>query len=99
MNLLASINCKVADVSDAVSPYCHVSFVNASENDSPQSRTFTQAGESVPFEIPHLIFGVDLTDMMRLFHEQSQAFFRGEAADLNLEMDKDEINRNLRRRP
>jgi hypothetical protein len=62
MNLLAAINRKVAAKTVTVSPPCHVSYVNGDDTTGPTSRTFTEPGESVPFEMPMLLFGIDLTD-------------------------------------
>jgi hypothetical protein len=97
MNLLAAINRKVADKTDTVSSFCHVSYINADDTTSPTSRTFTKPGESVPFEMPMLLFGIDLTDMMRDFWERSQEFFKtGKQLDGPPD---DEINKGLQRRP
>jgi hypothetical protein len=97
MNLLAAINRKVAARTDTVSPHCHVSYINGDDTTGPTSRTFTEPGESVPFEMPMLLFGIDLTDMMRAFHAQSEAFFKtGKQMD---PLSAEEMNRGLQRRP
>jgi hypothetical protein len=99
MNLLAAINRKVAAKAPAVSPHCHVSYVNANDSTSPTSRTFTKPGESVPFEMPILLFGIDLTQMTRAFHASSQEFFRTKDATTVKPLDEAEMNEGLKRRP
>lgn len=97
MNLLAAINRKVAANTDTVSPHCHVSYINGDDSTGPTSRAFTQPGESVPFEMPMLLFGIDLTDFTRDFMERSQEFFKmGKPMD---PVDTDAINKGLQRRP
>jgi hypothetical protein len=97
MNLLAAINRKVAAGTSSVSPHSHVSYINGDNTTGPTSRTFTQPGESVPFEMPMLLFGIDLTDMMGAFQEQSAAFFKtGKQMD---PLSNEEMNRGLQRRP
>jgi len=97
MNLLATINRRVAAVDDTVSPFCHVSFVSTNERYPSGSKVFLEGGETVPFEMPVLIFGIDLTDMARRFHERAQAIFRGETPPDDL--DPQAINQGLKRRP
>jgi hypothetical protein len=99
MNLLAAINRKVAAKTSTVSPHCHVSYINADDSTSPTSRSFTQSGESVPFEMPVLLFGIDLTDMTRAFHEGSAEFFRTKDATTIQLLDEAAINEGLKRRP
>lgn len=81
-----------------VSPFCHVSFINSDDRFGPTSHTFTETGEAVPFEMPMLLGGLDLTDLMRDFHRNSQALFKGEISALP-EGDTDKMNQNLKRRP
>lgn len=96
MRLLASINRSVAAKEQTVSPYCYVSFINADAGTSPTSQAFVEHGEEVPFEMPILLFGLDLTDMMRNFHEASRAWRRGDISDFDPPMPSDE---EFRRRP
>src|SRR5271166_881178 len=71
MKLLASVNRRVAD--KTVSPYCHVAFIPASDyfttgDDStrgPQSQTFVEHGESVPFKMPLITDALRLTSPQR----------------------------------
>lgn len=97
MRLLATVNRRVAASESSVSPYCHVSFINADERTSPTAHVFVEHGEEVPFEMPVLLFGIDLTGMMRRFFEQSTAQFRGETPPDDL--DPAAINEELKRRP
>jgi hypothetical protein len=98
MNLLAAINRRVATKDRTVSPFCHVSFINSSDRFSPTSRSFTERGESVPFEMPVILAGLDLTEQTRIFARNSEAFFRGEPPVLP-EMTKDQVNEAIKRRP
>jgi hypothetical protein len=61
MKLLASANRRAAkaDPKKRVSPFCHVSFVG--ENEAPTSTIFTVRGESVPFTLPMIAWGIDLS--------------------------------------
>lgn len=97
MRLLANVNRQVAAVDRGVSPYCHVSFMNATEHSSSQSRVFTEAGEEVEFSMPSLLFGIDLDYMAKQFHEQAAAIRRGEATDIDF--DTERMNEEVRRRP
>ena len=96
MRLLATVNRRVAAKELTVSPYCHVSYINADDRTSAASQAFVERGEEVPFEMPFLLFGIDLTEMMRNFRDGSEAFFRGEASDFQPPPPSDE---ELRRRP
>jgi hypothetical protein len=97
MRLLATVNRRAAAREPTVSPFCHVAFVNADERTSPMSQNFLEHGEGVPFAMPVLIFGIDLFGLSQRFHEQSQAFFRGEDSG-ELDLDAAEINEELKRR-
>jgi len=100
MKLLATINRGVAERTKSVSPCCHVQFINSDDRNSPMSHTFLERGETVPFEMPVVRFGIDLSDMTRRFHDQLGAFFRGEVDDLKgAYLDTDAMNKELRRRP
>jgi len=99
MNLLAAINRKVAAKTPTVSPHCHVSYINGDDSTSSTSRTFTKPGDSVPFEMPMLLFGIDLTDMTRDFQARSEEFFRTKGATAMAPLDEDSINKGLKRRP
>lgn len=98
MKLLAVINRRVAAKDKRVSPFCNVSFINAGDRFGPVSHSFTERGESVPFEMPMLLTGIDVTDFMRDFMRNSKALFNGEISVLP-EMDNDRANEQLKRRP
>ena len=73
MKLLATVNRCVDDADDraskrkfgddafgAVSPYCHVGFINGDDQNKPAYETFTKHGESVPFRMRHELWvGID----------------------------------------
>ncbi len=99
MKLLATVNRRAAMRDRNVSPFCQVSFINSDERTSPQSQDFVEKGEEVPFEMPMLVLGVDLTAMARRFDEQSIAFFRGETTSLGPDIDPAAANEELKRRP
>jgi hypothetical protein len=98
MNLLAAINRRVASFEDTVSPYCHVAYLpsNAGDEPGPQSRVFTKPGESVPFAMPTILFGVDLSHIAEHFHAQTTRTFAGE--DRGPDLDPDVVNEHLKRR-
>jgi len=98
MKLLASMNRRVAAKDSTVSPFCQVSFIGSSNRFPPTSHVFTEKGESVPFEMPLLIGGVDTTEWTREFHRNSEALFRGEISSLP-GIDIDKANEQLKRRP
>jgi len=95
MKLLASVNRRAAAVVKTVSPHCHVAYVNADDRTSPTSHVFVEKGESAPFAMPVLLFGVDLHDMARRFLEHNKARQRGENPDLP---DDSAMNEDLKRR-
>ena len=100
MKLLATINRGVAQRTKSVSPYCHVQFINSDDRTSPMSHAFLDRGETVPFEMPVVRFGIDLSDMTRRFHDQLGAFFRGEVDDIKgAYLDSDAMSKEIRRRP
>lgn len=96
MNLLASINRKVSQLDKTVSPYCHVGFLNGSGDHSGKSKIFTSAGESILADAPIVLFGIDLTPMMRRIRENFDAMNRGETVE---DMDVDAMNEEIKRRP
>jgi len=97
MNLLAAINRKVAAKTRTVSPHCHVSYINADESTSPTSHAFTRPGESVPFDMPIVLFGIDLTDMAGAVWAHAQRSFEGKMTDIpGLD---DAASRGVKRRP
>ena len=98
MKLLAVINRRVAAKDKTVSPFCHVSFINSNDRFKPISHSFTERGESVPFEMPFLLSGIDMTDWMREFMHNSQAFFKGEISVLP-EIDNKKATEQIKRRP
>ncbi len=97
MRLMAIINRRVAAKESSVSPYCKVCFINADDRFSPTSHTFTERGESVPFEMPLILGGLDLTEMSKRFFNTAQIRQRGGEPPPG--PDVEEINRQLRRRP
>lgn len=100
MKLLATANRRVAQRTKSVSPYCQVQFINSDARTSPTSCTFLDGGETVPFEMPQVLLGIDLSGMSRRFHDQLGAFFRGEVDDIKgAYLDSDAMSRELKRRP
>jgi hypothetical protein len=106
MKLLASINRRVAAKEATVSPACHVAFLPSkvpigSEDPGlgphflPTSHSFTERGESAPAVMPMLLFGIDLSELMRFGMEQFRAMEAGEEAK---PLDKDAMNESLKRR-
>lgn len=65
MNLLATINRKVASRAPTVSPFCKVAFVSDRTGFSNESRTYLLPGESVPFDWPFLLGPLDLSNMLK----------------------------------
>ena len=99
MKLLATVNRRVAQRTRGVSQYCHVQFMNADDRTSPTSRTFLDRGETIPFELPSVLLGIDPSGMSRRFHDQLDAFFRGEVDDIKgAYLDSDAMSRELKRR-
>lgn len=99
MRLLSLVNREIASGVPSVSPYCHVAFVNsASYRFGPESRAFTNSGESVPFDFPVLLFGIDLSESTKRFMKQSQEFFAGRITEIS-EPHPDQLNEELERRP
>lgn len=97
MNLLAAINRRVAAKDPTVSPFSHVTFIPKDPKiDSPQSRTFTRRGESVPFTMPFLLCGIDLSLMAKQAADALAAVDSGQPYP---DPDIDEVNRSLQRRP
>lgn len=106
MKLLASINRQVAAKEATVSPACHVAFLPSKvpiggedpglgPHFSPTSHSFTERGESAPAVMPALLFGIDLSEMMRFSMEQFRAMKAGEEPK---PLDKDALNESLKRR-
>lgn len=106
MNLLASINRRVAAKDGTVSPACHVAFlptvvpiggeVPEEPGFGPSAQNYTRAGESAPAVMPMLLFGIDLTAITLRTMEQ---FRRMKAGETELPpIDVDEMNASLRRR-
>lgn len=90
MKLLAIVNRRVASSDPTVSPFCKVSFINADDKNSPASHAFVEHGETIPFEMPLLLGGIDLTYLT----DQIQRMRSGEGS-----LDTDVINQHLQRRP
>jgi hypothetical protein len=63
MKLLSIVNRRVAAGVNSVSPFCQVYFINATSQYSQTARAFVERGESVPFEMPFLLGGIDMTVM------------------------------------
>ncbi len=100
MKLLATVNRRVAHAQPDVSPHCHVSFINAPDvENGPQSEVYRRTGEpAIPFSMPMIVHGVDLTYMTEKF---MQAFEAGATPWSGGQPDEEEIERinaNLRRR-
>jgi hypothetical protein len=95
MRLLATVNRRIAARDKSVSPFCHVSFI-PSQGEGSLSHVFIEKGESVPFEMPVLLFGIDLTGTARRLEESFAAMRRGETAP---PMDEAAMNEELKRRP
>jgi hypothetical protein len=99
MGLLAAVNRRVAAQEASVSPFCYVSYINGDDTSSPMSRVYTKPSEQpLPFAMPHVLFGIDLTDFTREFHEKAAAFFRGEPF-VDEPLDPVKMNESLKRRP
>jgi hypothetical protein len=100
MKLLATMNRRVAKVENSVSPHCHVSFINADDRYGPTigpaCEVFHQHGESVPFRMPILHWGADLSYM---FEEAARALRAFDAGTDPPAIDPDEVNKHQRRRP
>ncbi|UNB54036.1 hypothetical protein [Mycolicibacterium sp. YH-1] len=69
MNLLATVNRRIAARESSVSPHCHVSFVNADDRFPPTSQTFAEPGTSLPFSTRVVTAGFDLRLFDRLLKE------------------------------
>ncbi len=76
MNLLASLNRRVAQVDNGVSPHCHVTFLSADPTETAaKSHVFTKPGEPrPPYRIPHIWMGIDFS----MFEEGAVAMAKGE---------------------
>lgn len=97
MKLLSIVNRRTAARDAGVSAFCNAHFVNADDRFPPSSQSFLQRGETVPFEMPMLLFGIDLTDFTKQFMEAAQR--SSSTGEPMPPIDPDEMNRRLRRRP
>jgi hypothetical protein len=97
MKLLAIVNRRVASADPSVSPFSKVSFISAGEPFSHSSHSFTERGEEVPFEMPILLGGLDLTDFTNSFMERMSHHKAGTTPPPELTIE--EMNQNLKRRP
>jgi hypothetical protein len=72
-----------------------VSFINATDytKHGPLSEVFVQHGESVPFTMPMLVQGIDVSYVMQQFMQD----FQSGAHPLSSLL-PDEVNKHLRRR-
>ncbi|MGA2500001.1 MAG: hypothetical protein ABSH20_19865 [Tepidisphaeraceae bacterium] len=95
MRLLASVNRRVSAKEPTVSPWCQVSLIPTS-GDGPLGHDFVERGETVPFSMPVLLFGLDLTDTTARFMEDAKALKAGQEP---ASIDTDAINEGLKRRP
>jgi hypothetical protein len=95
MKLLAAVNRRVARIEKTVSPYCHVSFIPASDytKHGPLSEVFVEHGESVPFNMPMLVQGIDVSYVMQQFMQDIQS-----GAHPLSSLSPDEVNKHLKRR-
>jgi hypothetical protein len=93
MHLLAVVNRRVAAKDKTVSPFCHVTFLSAEEGKGAESRVFVQGGESVPFEMPTILFGIDLSGIAKSFWERAQTAAPGEPIPLDDATSDDEFQR------
>jgi hypothetical protein len=75
------------------------SDMKADDSTSSSSRVFPEPGEIVPFEMPVLLFGIDLTDITEAFHEQAQEFFKTKGSASLPPFGENPINRGLKQRP
>jgi len=98
MKLIAGMNRRVAAKDNTVSPFCQVSFIPSGTRFGPTSHAFTERGETVPFEMPMIIAGIDTTEWIREFRRNSEALFKGEIPEMP-EMSTDKLNEQLKRRP
>jgi hypothetical protein len=104
MKLLAAVNRRVAAEDKLVSPACHVAFLPArrprgGESDDrfpPTGHTFHERGEPAPVNIPLLLSGFDMTDIIRDGMERMRAHTEGSPPPP--EMSTEEMNRRTRRR-
>jgi hypothetical protein len=95
MKLLASVNRRVAAKEPTVSPWCQVSFIPTSGG-GPLGHDFVESGETVPFSMPVLLFGLDLTDTTARFMEDAKTLRAGQEPT---PIDTNTINEGLKRRP
>ena len=99
MGLLAAVNRRTASRDSAVSPFCHVCYVNADDTTPPQDRVYTNPGEApIPFSMPFLLFGLDVHDMMRDVVKTARARRKGETDPSGVWDDPAEMERSIRRR-
>lgn len=98
MNLLAAMNRRVGAKDKTVSPFCQVSFIPAGIRFQPTSWAFLERGESVPFEMPLILAGLDTTEFTRDLVHNSQALRRGEIIELP-EISREKANEQTKRRP
>jgi hypothetical protein len=99
MNLLAVMNRRVAAKDETVSKFSHVSFINSGNRfGGPVSHIFTEKGESVPFEMPLILSGIDVTDGLREVQRNAQALRRGEISAIS-EISIEKALGQVQRRP
>jgi hypothetical protein len=96
MKLLATVNRRVAAEDSSVSPFCHVTFVSGDPSAPPSTNVFTERGESVPFEMPILLFGIDISVIAGRSMADFETMRRGEDPDA---WESDSVNDELKRRP
>lgn len=86
----------MAERDNAVSPHCHVAFINADERTAPMSKVFAEGEDSFPLGIPMLLYGVDVMGMTQRSAEAIQSLVRGEDPRDDW---GDAFDNDLRRRP
>jgi hypothetical protein len=96
MNLLAHANRRVAETDATVSPHCHVSFINADGRYEAASRVFADKGTSLPFHLPVLRDGFDLSVAAKFLRE---AFRADQAGEPIPSVSAQELRDQMRRRP
>jgi hypothetical protein len=98
LKLLASMNRRVAAKDGTVSPFCQVSFIPSGTRFGPTSHAFTERGETVPFEMPLILFGIDTTEWTREIRRNLDAIRIGEISKVP-EISNEKRNEQIKRRP
>lgn len=96
LGLLAAVNRRVAAKESTVSPFCQAGFVNADDRYSPHSCAFAKPGESIPFDMPMVLCGIDLTGLAARGYAEFMALKEGRDP---APLDDEEAKREQDRRP